>query len=127
MATTGKKEEIIVMESEHSKFYEYSKASDPKDLGLLPSIPQVEFLSQLHQEGKTRIVPFDNSRALKLEWSATTPSLLANFIKINPGESITTNPNASAEVYYCIRGHGKTDTDSRTIDWKKGDIMTIPA
>jgi gentisate 1,2-dioxygenase len=128
MATTSNKnEEIIVLESEHAKFYEYSKASDPVDLGLLPQIPRVEFLSQLHQEGKTRIIPFDNSRALKLEWSASTPALLANFIVINPGESIATNPNATAEVYYCIRGRGKTEIGSKTIDWKKGDIMTIPA
>ncbi len=43
------------------------------------------------------------------------------------GESITTNPNATSEVYYCIRGNGKTEVEGNIIHWKKGDFMSVPA
>lgn len=42
-------------------------------------------------------------------------------------ESITTHPNSTSEVYYCIRGKGRTSVDGKTIEWKRGDFMSIPA
>jgi len=115
------------VEPEHAKFFEYSKAADPIGLGLVTPIPIVEFFAQNHLEGETRIIPFDNSKTLQTNWSATTPSLLANYIRINPGDTVTTNPNSASEVYYCIRGRGTTVVDFKTLEWKKGDVMTIPA
>ena len=55
------------------------------------------------------------------------PRLLASFIRINPGEEIATDPNATSELYYVIRGCGQTRRDGQTLSWCEGDIFTLPS
>jgi len=108
-------------------YYEYTKAADPVGSGFIPKVPTGEFPSSNHLTGGTKIVSFDKSKELKTEYPATTPCLLANYIKILPNEAVTTKPNATSEVYYCIRGKGTTEIEGETkLKWKKGDYMTIP-
>jgi gentisate 1,2-dioxygenase len=108
-------------------YFEYSKAADPVGSGLTPQVPVGDFPSSNHLTGNTKIVSFDKSKELKTNYPATTPCLLANYIKILPNESVTTNPNATSEVYYCIRGKGTSEIEGeQTLSWKKGDFMTIP-
>lgn len=110
------------------QYYEYSQAADPIAAGYTPIVPYGEFPSDYHRTGnKTQIIPYDNAAALETEYPATSPSLLSSYIRILPNESITTNPNSTSEVYYCIRGRGKTSVDGKELSWKKGDFMTIPA
>jgi gentisate 1,2-dioxygenase len=111
----------------HGEYYEYSKAADPVGAGLVPPVPVGHFPHTLHEEGETRVIPFDLSEKLKCPWPATSPALLANFIRINPGDGIETSPNATSELYYVIRGCGQTSFRSSTLRWCEGDIFTLPA
>eukprot|EP01118_Nematostelium_gracile_P019165 TRINITY_DN877_c0_g1_i1.p1 TRINITY_DN877_c0_g1~~TRINITY_DN877_c0_g1_i1.p1 ORF type:complete len:312 (-),score=85.46 TRINITY_DN877_c0_g1_i1:30-965(-) len=112
--------------TEKALYYEYTKAADPIGLGVTPPVAQGEFLAEVHQKAGTGIFPFDKSKELQTQWQATSPTLLANYVKILAGESVTTNPNATSEVYYCIKGRGETTANGETIKWKKGDFLTIP-
>jgi gentisate 1,2-dioxygenase len=108
-------------------YYEYSKAANPIGSGLTSKVPLADFPARLHEEGPTGIIPFDLSRELRCEGPATSPALCANFIHIGPGDELETRPNATSELYFVIRGNGRTQVDGERFPWKKGDIFTLPA
>ena len=109
------------------RIYEYSQAADPIASGATPPIPHAEFPSSLHEQGPTRVVPLDLSAKLKKAGPLTSPGLCAHFLRLLPGETLSTRPNASSELYYVLRGTGKTRFDDQTIPWGRGDILTLPA
>jgi len=108
-------------------FYEYSRAADPIGSGAIPPVPYAEFPAELHEQGPTRVIPLDLSRRLGCLGPATSPSLCANFLHIRPGESIRVRPNASSQLYFVMRGRGRTQFEGRTIPWGTGDFLTLPA
>jgi gentisate 1,2-dioxygenase len=109
------------------RIFEYSQAADPISSGATPPIPHAEFPASLHEQGPTRVIPLDLGPKLKRTGPLTSPGLCANFVRLLPGETLTTRPNASSELYYVLRGRGKTRFDGQTIPWSKGDILTLPA
>ncbi len=109
------------------EYYEYSKAANPIGAGLIPGVPLADFPARLHQEGPTRVIPFDLSEKLATESPATSPALCSNFVRILKGESITTHPNATSELFHVIRGRGNTRVDGLEISWEQGDFLTLPA
>lgn len=110
-----------------AEYFEYGSTANPIASGLIPEVPFHFFSNKLHQTGATRIIPLDLSEELKVPYPATSPSLLANFIRILPGEKIETAPNATSEVFYVIRGNGHTDVGDKTIPWNIGDYFVLPA
>ena len=106
-----------------SIYYEFSAAVDPK----LPAIPCTTFEAKLHQQGITQIVPLDLSQQLQSIAPATTPLISANFLSIRPQESLKTNSHATAQLFYVIRGQGKTESKYGTMEWSKGDLFTLPS
>jgi len=115
--------------SNHSaaEYFEYTRAANPVGSGLIPKVPFGEFPSRLHETGPTGIVPFDLSRELDTPYPATSPALLASYVRILPNECVATAPNASSELYYCLKGRGHTLVRGERLEWKTGDFMTLPA
>jgi gentisate 1,2-dioxygenase len=104
-------------------FNEYMSAVNP----TMPKITIEVFDSLLHETGNTRIIPFDLSHALKTNYPATTPNLMANFIRICAGETIVTSAITSSELFYVIRGKGTSETEWGITEWSVGDVFVIPA
>jgi len=130
MATTQPREASAADLEEFTRdglYFEYSKAADPIGSGAIPPIPYAEFPASLHQEGSTRAEPLDLSDKLGCPGPASSPSLLASFVRILPGETIRLRPNASSQLYYVIRGEGRTRFGASTIPWRRGDFLTLPA
>src|SRR6202046_5640002 len=94
-ATTEKVIPTIAL-TEGAEIFEYSKAADPISSGATPRIPVRTFSSELYASGTTRMVPLDLSKELKTHYSATGPSVLASFVRIEAGESITTSADATS-------------------------------
>ena len=112
--------------TENCLFYEYTVAADPLGSGAISYIPFVDFSSELHQTGGTRIIPLDISEQLGCEGPATSPTLCANFMRILAGEALTTNFNATSQLFYVMYGSGITNFDGIKIPWKKGDFVVLP-
>lgn len=111
-----------------ARYFEYSKAADPIGAGHTSRVPAARFSPLLYADGPTRIIPLDLSRDLGISsGAATSPGLLANFVRIRAGERIGTDPNATSELYYVLRGHGFSAVNGRLIDWAAGDFVTLPA
>ena len=94
-------------------FYEYSAAADPLEAGTITPVPVHRFSPALHAGPASRIVPLDLSGALGVPYPATSPGLLASFVVIGPGDRLATVPDATSELYYCLRGRGHSDIDGR--------------
>jgi gentisate 1,2-dioxygenase len=109
------------------EYFEESRGADSIGSGPANPVPLAVFPAGLHEEGATRIIPFDLSEELGCPGPATSPTLCANFIRINPGDEIRTQPNATSEFYYVIRGNGRTRINGYMLPWERGDIFSLPA
>ncbi len=107
-------------------YYEYTKAADPVGSGAIPQIPLIEFSSELHEMGSTRIIPLDISDTLACKGPATSPALCANFVRILAWEALSTNFNATSLLFYVMRGSGYTEFEGINIPWKTGDFVVLP-
>lgn len=106
-----------------AEFKEYMSAVNPP----MPKIDVLSFPHTLHEDGATRIIPFDLKEQLQTNYDATTPNLMANFIRISDGTSIRTDAKATSQMFYVIRGKGRTQMQHGTIEWNEGDLFTLPA
>lgn len=127
MSTTDRDQTAIDRWTKDAQFFEYSKAANPIGSGLTSKVPLADFPRHLHEEGPTRIVPFDLSEQLRCPGPATSPALCANFIHILPGERLETRPEATSEVYYVIRGRGRSRLPDGDLAWQEGDFFALPS
>ncbi|NPA71251.1 MAG: hypothetical protein GXO35_00350 [Gammaproteobacteria bacterium] len=102
---------------------EYMSAVNPP----MPKIDIVDYPSALHKGGETRIIPFDLSTTLETAYPATCPNLLASYLHICEGETLKTDAQATSQMFYIIRGRGRTQMKNGTIEWKEGDLFTLPS
>ncbi|MGA8328076.1 MAG: cupin, partial [Mycobacterium sp.] len=89
-----------------ARYFEYSQAANPIGSGHAPQVPIVQFGPDLYLDQPTGVVPLDLSTELGITGEATSPALLANFVRIRAGEQIDTNPNATSQLYYVMYGRG---------------------
>ena len=108
-----------------ARFFEYHEAVDPLAVGTITPVPIRRF--DAAPVGATRVIPLDLSDALDTRWAATSPALLASFLTITAGDALWTEPVASSELYYVIRGGGRSDVGVGVIDWAEGDVFVLPA
>lgn len=121
----SKSAEISVVNTNWQKSaisWEYHKAANPR----LAAVPIRSFPASLHKSGSTRIIPLDLSMELGTSYFATTPNLLANYIRIQQGDSIQARAVSSSEVFYVMRGMGRTETEYGIAQWQAGDSFTLP-
>jgi gentisate 1,2-dioxygenase len=72
------------------------------------------------------VIEFDLRDDLELDWRATSPNLLASFVRLQANESLATDAAATSHSFYCIRGAGSTMTEFGEVEWKQGDLFCIP-
>ncbi|GDY13269.1 hypothetical protein LBMAG53_21470 [Planctomycetota bacterium] len=105
------------------RFFEYTSAADPR----LPAVPYAVLPADQHAPGPTRNIVWDLSDRLGCPWPATTPGLLAGFLRINAGETIAAQSEATSHLYYVIRGSGRSRYAGGEIAWADGDLFTLPS
>ena len=110
-----------------ARIYEYGSAANPE----LPPIPVLVHPPELHESGATRVIPFDLSAHMEIPGEdnagATSPNLMASFVRINADESIATQATATSQAFYVIRGSGTSVSDEHgTMEWSAGDMMVVP-
>ena len=111
-----------------ARYFEYSQAANPIGSGAEPKVPVQQFSPELYMDEPTGVVPLDLSGPMGITGGqATSPALLANFVRIRAGERIDTHPNATSQLYYVIYGRGFAAVNGELIGWEKGDFVTLPA
>lgn len=109
-----------------AEYFEYSKAANPIAAQLISKIPYQTFAAALCAEGESRVVPLDLSVELGCQGPATGPGLLANFIRLNAGDELTLEPNATSQVLYVIDGGGSLSYGATSFEWTKGCFIALP-
>jgi len=111
-----------------ARYFEYTRAANPIGAGITPRIPLERFPASLHRSGPTAVIPLDLSRPLGVAGGpATSPGLLASFVRIEAGGQVATAPNATSELYYALSGRGFSAVNGRLVAWGRGDVLTLPA
>lgn len=105
------------------RIYEYVKAANPN----LAKIPVKTHRSIDYKENPTAIIPFDLSSDLRTNYKATSPNLLASFIKIDENDEIELKyNNISSQLLYIIEGHGKCNIYKKGIlNYYQGDMLVL--
>lgn len=112
--------------TQDSGYLEYSKAANPLASGSISPIPIVQFPASLHASGPSRIIPLDISLQLGSPAPASSASLLASFLRINPNDSLTTPNRATSHLFYAIQGRGVVRFSETVIPYQTGDLITLP-
>lgn len=73
------------------------------------------------------MIPFDLSGTLGMDYPATSPNLMASFLRICENETLDTSACATSQAFYVIRGAGSTESEFGTIEWSEGDLFVMPA
>lgn len=107
-------------------YLEYSKASNPIASGATPPIPLAEFPAALHAGGPSRVIPLDISDRLRCPGPASSPGLLASFVRVNAGEELTVLASATSQLWFALSGHGSLRAGPDTIPFGRHDVVTIP-
>ncbi len=108
--------------SEDAIYHEYMSAVSPQ----VPEVPIKLYKSKLHRTGPTRVVPLDLSGELGCSGPATGPTVSASYLRICANESLTTSSIASSQLYYVIRGKGKSESEYGVMEWTQGDVFVLP-
>jgi gentisate 1,2-dioxygenase len=112
--------------TERARYFDSSNAFALK----YPPVPCYQFLAERDRAFDpatgTALIPLDLSDRLGLESPATTPLMLTCYARIRAGERLTTRFKASGELYYVLRGSGRTLNGGDTIEWGPGDVFCLP-
>src|ERR1700740_2981429 len=85
--------------ADDARYFEYSKAANPIGSGHAPQVPIKRFGPETYLDAPPGVVPLDLSQELGIQTgAATSPALLANFLRIRAGEQIDTSPNATSQL-----------------------------
>ena len=95
--------------------------------GMTPGSYAV-FPRSLHEDGPSRVIPLDLGRRLDAPVSAAAGlALSTNFIRLRPREPVATHANATAELYYVLRGRGRSRAGDQATEWQRGDCFLLPS
>jgi gentisate 1,2-dioxygenase len=111
-----------------ARYFEYSRAANPVGSGHIPAIPLARFAAADHTSVHTGLVLFDNADVLGITAGpATSPALLASFLRIAAGDEVVTDPSATSTLHHVLVGAGTTSFDDGRIAWAEGDFVVLPA
>ncbi len=82
-------------------------------------MPIHTFPGDLHREGPTRVIHFDNAKDLKTSSPATSPNCLVSYVLLCAGESLTTDIEPSSHFFYVLQRSQRhiTFEEHAAIDW----------
>ena len=72
------------------------------------------------------LIDLDLGDHLGFDYPATTPFLLARYLRIRSGENVSTELIAGGEIHYVIRGSGESRNRNDQIAWRAGDVFCFP-
>jgi len=107
-----------------AELYEYSSNANP----TMSEVPFRVYGPELHQRGPSAVIPFDLRDELQLDYAATSPNLLAGFVRVLEKDSLETGVEfaATSQAFYVIRGSGASETRAGRVEWQAGDMFVLP-
>jgi gentisate 1,2-dioxygenase len=96
----------------------------------LPAMPRHAFIAErdraMDSATGTACINLDLSERIQTEYPATTPNLLARYIRVSAGDSISLALEASGETYFALQGDVVINKANDRIDCGEGDVVCMP-
>jgi gentisate 1,2-dioxygenase len=94
----------------------------------MAEIPIRVFGPDMHSSGPSKVTKLDLHVDLEVEYPATVPNLLANFVRVTVNDTVETSVDygATSQVFYVIRGSGTSTSREATVAWGEGDLFSLP-
>jgi len=109
---------------ESTEIFEYTSSANPSMIPI--PIHKLDFFE--HTTGPSRVTPLDISKEIGINnYPATSPNLLASFVRICVGDSVTTNTCATSQAFYVIHGRGRSQCGIGAVEWSTGDLFVFPS
>ncbi len=105
---------------------------DPENIFAFrcPAVPRRQFLAERDRAfaagAPSAEIELDASTTLATSYPATTPLLLARYLRLRDGATLTVHRRASAEVLYVLDGTGVSSGCGESITWNAGDAFCFP-
>lgn len=109
-----------------ARFFNSGNAFNIKLSEVPNSVFSEEPARALADDAPTGFTACDRSVDLGCRFEATTPLVLARYARINAGETLAEEANATGVIHYVIKGTGKTLTTSESVTWAPGDVFVVP-
>lgn len=109
-----------------ARFLSVEEGFDIARPALEPRSFEEECARAVDPDQPSGFIALDQSAVLQTPFPATTPLMLAGFLRIWPGDHVSTRSMASGEIYYVVRGAGSTHWDGETLPWRAGDVFCLP-
>src|SRR6056297_3597207 len=96
----------------------------------LPEVPNGVFSDEparaLSDDAPTGFINCDVSDALGCDFPATSPLILAQYARINAGDTLEADHIAGGVIHYVIRGAGRSECGGESVAWGQGDVFVTP-
>ena len=109
-----------------ARFISVEEGFNIKRPELTPASFDAERDRALSPDTPTGFILLDKSEVLGTAFPATSPLLLAKFLRLRDGDKLKVRLAASGEIYYVIRGRGRSLQNGAALDWAAGDIFCLP-
>eukprot|EP00465_Bigelowiella_longifila_P004739 CAMPEP_0185259152 /NCGR_PEP_ID=MMETSP1359-20130426/7983_1 /TAXON_ID=552665 /ORGANISM="Bigelowiella longifila, Strain CCMP242" /LENGTH=405 /DNA_ID=CAMNT_0027844953 /DNA_START=44 /DNA_END=1261 /DNA_ORIENTATION=+ len=117
--------------TKNARVYEYESVSNP----VLNPVPILSLGADDYAANETGVVTADFSSLLGISYPATSPNLLAGFVKVLEGEELDTKAEATSQAFYVVSGSGRSqlqpdgeeEEEGKLIEWATGDMFVVPA
>ena len=106
-----------------ARMYEYTSAANP-EMTVVPHVAMGP--KDYSNNGKSGVTTLDLSKALGVKYQATSPNLLASFVRVNKGDEVETKLTATSKSFFVIKGSGSSSGSFGAIEWNKGDLFVVP-
>ncbi len=98
---------------------------------LRPTVFASEYMAATADTAPSGFTLLDCSDVLLCDYPATTPTLLARYLRLRPGGSVTESSRSSGDIFYVLRGQGESSLGESSqgtdrIAWNAGDIFCLP-
>ncbi len=107
----------------------YFDSSDAFNIGY-PAVPCHQFTAERDRafdtETGTAVIDLDQGPAMALDFPATTPLVLAHYLRIAAGDRLRFESGASTELYYVVEGAGRSRKAGDIVEWARGDAFALP-
>jgi gentisate 1,2-dioxygenase len=99
--------------------YEYESNVNP----VMKSVP---ISSRNILDAPYGITPLDYSEYYHVDFTATSPNLLANFIRLEGNGVVSETISSSSHFFYVVEGKGEVSVDGLKWEISQGDIFITP-
>jgi len=109
-----------------ARFFSVEEGFNIKRPGLAPRAFTAERDIAFREHGHTGEILLDCSGELGFQHSATSPLMLACYLRVNAGETLEVARAATGEIHVVLKGAGETRKGGDRVRWHAGDVFCLP-